>query len=224
MQEILNRTALFRSLSPQAGASLLHGAERRSFARDQVIFSIGDIGDVMYIVLDGRLRIGRPSAAGGEHLLNILGSGDVLGELAVFDPAPRKATATAITKTEVALFTGPAIRRWMASEPEAAWHMIQLLTLRLRRSNDALEALVFGDVPGRVARVLCDLADRFGVPTRFGIRVEHHLTQQQLAEYVGASRERVNRVLSDLASRGVIRLETRAVVITDIDRLRRKVV
>jgi CRP-like cAMP-binding protein len=92
----------------------------------------------------------------------------------------------------------------------------------LRRSNDTLADLVFSDVPGRVAKQLLDLSTRFGVVSDEGVRVVHDLTQEELAQLVGASRETVNKALADFAGRGWLRLEQRSVVLLDIERLRRR--
>ena len=96
------------------------------------------------------------------------------------------------------------------------------LAQRLRRTNESLSDLVFSDVPGRVAKALLDLADRFGTATDKGVHVPHDLTQEELAQLVGASRETVNKSLADFVSRGWIRLEGRAVTLLDVDRLARR--
>ena len=91
-----------------------------------------------------------------------------------------------------------------------------------RTAADGREDLVFSDVPGRLAKALLDLADRFGRPATDGILVAHELTQEELAQLVGASRETVNKALAEFVSRGWIRLEARAVVILDLPRLRQR--
>ena len=96
------------------------------------------------------------------------------------------------------------------------------LARRLRRTNESLADLVFTDVPGRVAKALLDLARRFGRPVDEGIMVSHDLTQEELAQLVGASRETVNKALADFASRGWLRLESRSVVLLDVERLQRR--
>ena len=100
--------------------------------------------------------------------------------------------------------------------------LLAALARRLRRTNDVLADLVFTDVPGRVAKALLDLAGRFGRPVEDGVLVAHDLTQEELAQLVGASRETVNKALADFASRGWLRLEARAVLLLDVDRLRRR--
>jgi CRP/FNR family transcriptional regulator, cyclic AMP receptor protein len=99
---------------------------------------------------------------------------------------------------------------------------LQALAQRLRRTNDVLADLVFSDVPSRVAKALLGLADRFGQPTAEGIHVAHDLTQEELAQLVGASRETVNKALADFSARGWLRIESRAVVILDAEGLSRR--
>jgi CRP/FNR family transcriptional regulator len=100
--------------------------------------------------------------------------------------------------------------------------MLQALARRLRRANDVTADLVFTDVPGRVAKNLLDLADRFGEQDRDGLHVHHDLTQEELAQLVGASRETVNKALADFAARGWLQISARSVLILDIERLRRR--
>jgi CRP/FNR family transcriptional regulator, cyclic AMP receptor protein len=222
LDETLAGTVLFQGLAPSAAIRLAALAQRCRVARGDIIFRRGEPGAAMYVILRGKVRIGRPAGPDRENLLTLLGPGELLGELTLFDPAPRKATATAVTDVELAVFTEAAVREWVATEPSAAWHFLQLMVRRLRRTNDALENLLFADVPRRVARTLLAMAHRFGDVTPEGIRVHHDLTQEQLAQHIGASRESVNKVLSDLANRLIVRLELRSVVILDIDRLQRK--
>ncbi len=214
--------ALFHGLDPAAAARLAAIAERHHVERDAVIFRRGEVGAAMYVILRGKVRIGRPAGPDRENLLTLLGPGELLGELTLFDPAPRKATATALTEVDLAVFTYTAVRDWVANEPGAAWHFLQLMARRLRRTNDALENLLFADVPRRVARTLLTMARQFGDQTSEGIRVNHDLTQEQMAQHIGASRESVNKVLSELAGRLIIRRELRSVVILDVERLKRK--
>ena len=103
-----------------------------------------------------------------------------------------------------------------------ALSLLAALGRRLRRTNEALADLVFSDVPGRVAKALLDLSSRFGRQVEDGVLVAHELTQEELAQLVGASRETVNKALADFAGRGWLRLEARAVTILDVERLTRR--
>lgn len=112
---------------------------------------------------------------------------------------------------------------WLTGRPEVSRALLGQLASRLRRANDVVSDLVFSDVPGRVAKQLLELADRFGEERDGRLVVRHELTQEELAQLVGASRETVNKALADFATRGWLRLEPRAVVILDKGRLQGRV-
>jgi CRP-like cAMP-binding protein len=173
------------------------------------------------------VKIGRQSVDGRENLLYVMGPGDLFGELSLFDPGPRTATATAVTDSGLVSLEHTALRPWLRARPEAGALLLRVLARRLRRTNDQMADMVFTDVPGRVAKALLDLAERFGEPAQpgneaAGVRVEHGLTQEELAQLVGASRETVNKALADFATRGWLRLDSRAVVLLDRERLARR--
>jgi CRP/FNR family cyclic AMP-dependent transcriptional regulator len=110
----------------------------------------------------------------------------------------------------------------LIERPGVAVALLKALAQRLRRTNEAMADLVFTDVPGRVAKALLDLAAKFGVPEDGATRVRHDLTQEELAQLVGASRETVNKALSEFAHRGWLRIEGRSVLLLDPERLARR--
>ena len=110
----------------------------------------------------------------------------------------------------------------VTSSPQTSLELLRRLAQRLRKSNEVLADLVFADVPGRVAKAIMDLGERFGVQKEDGLHVNHDLTQEELAQLVGASRETVNKALADFASRGWVKLEPRAVLVTDVERVTKR--
>ena len=168
------------------------------------------------------MKLGRTSSDGRENLLAIQGPGQMFGELSLFDPGPRSATVTAVTDATFSSLSHEDLLRWLDGRPAVARGLLAQLAGRLRRANDVVADLVFSDVPGRVAKALLDLADRFGRTADDGVHVHHDLTQEELAQLVGASRETVNKALADFAHRGWVRLEGKTVVILDRERLARR--
>jgi CRP-like cAMP-binding protein len=222
VDEVLRSAPLFRELDDEAAAALRASMVEVQLGRGEVLFREGDTGDRVYVVIDGKVKLGRTSSDGRENLLALLGPGQMFGELSLFDPGPRSATVTAVTDTVLLSLANEDMLTWLTGRPEVARGLLLQLGQRLRRSNDTLADLVFSDVPGRVAKALLDLSTRFGVPSEEGVRVVHDLTQEELAQLVGASRETVNKALADFVSRGWIRLGQRSVVVLDIERLRRR--
>lgn len=213
---------LFATLSSDTARALRSEMTEQEFDKGDVIFGEGDPGDRLFLILSGRVTLGQKSQDGREALIAVLGEGEMFGELSLFDPGPRASTATAITPVKVASMGRAALRPWITQHPEVAEALLQALAERLRVANRALADLVFVDVPGRVAKVLVRLADRFGDQEGDAYVVHHELTQEELARLVGASRETVNKALADFATRNWIRLESRGVVLLDIERLKKR--
>ncbi|MHB1614291.1 MAG: Crp/Fnr family transcriptional regulator [Actinomycetes bacterium] len=220
--DVVRRAPLFAALDDEAAAALRATMVEVSLSRGEVLFAEGDTGDRLYLIHHGKIKLSRAAADGRENLLGVLGPAEMFGELSLFDPKPRTATATAITDALVIGLGHDDLQSWLAGRPEVAWQLLRALARRLRRANDVLADLVFTDVPGRVAKALLDLSDRFGQPSPEGTLVTHDLTQEEIAQLVGASRETVNKALADFVARGWIRLEARAVLILDPDRLTRR--
>lgn len=222
MNDVLAKAGLFQDVDPEAINALTAEIEYVDVVRGQIIFQEGEPGDSLYIVLAGKIKIGRKSPDGRENLVAIMGPSDQFGELSVFDPGPRTATAQAVTDARLARVAKSALQSWTSTRPEIADRLLQVIARRLRRTNNMLADLIFTDVPGRVAKQLLQLAQRFGNLEGGQLRVTHDLTQEELAQLVGASRETVNKALADFASRGWLRLEGKTVVVLDQERLARR--
>ena len=218
----MRRSPLFAALDDDAAKTLLENMVKGRMERGDVLFHEGDQGDKLYVIVEGKIKLGRTSADGRENLLAILGPGEMFGELSLFDPGPRTATATAIAEPQILGLSNEQLQRFITARPYVAGTLLAALARRLRRTNENLADLVFTDVPGRVAKALLDLSRRFGRPVENGVMVAHDLTQEELAQLVGASRETVNKALADFASRGWLKLEARAVLLQDLDRLQRR--
>ena len=221
-EDVLSRAPLFEALDEDATKALRAGVVEVQLGRGEHLFEEGDAGDRLYVVLDGKIKLTRAAADGRENLTSVLGPGEMFGELSLFDPRPRTMGAVAVTDARLAALAHDELRGWLAGRPDVAMHLLRALVQRLRRTNDVLSDLVFTDVPGRVAKALLDLADRFGEKSPEGIQVHHDLTQEELAQLVGASRETVNKALADFAARGWLTLSAKSVLIIDPDRLAKR--
>ena len=222
MDETLARAGIFQGVEPSAAEALLVTLEPIDFPRGHVIFAEGEPGDRLYIIHSGKVKIGRKSPDGRENLLNIMGPSDMFGELSIFDPGPRTSTATTVTEVRALSMGRPELREWISKRPEIAEQLLRVLARRLRRTNNMLADLIFTDVPGRVAKALLQFARQFGSQEAGLLRVTHDLTQEEIAQYVGASRETVNKALADFVHRGWIQLQGKSVVVLDEERLRRR--
>lgn len=218
----VDEVGLFGWLDPADLAALRDRMVRLRVGRGSVLFAEGDTSDRLFLVDEGKVKLTHAAGDGRENLLSILSPGQMFGELSVFDPGPRSARATAVVDSVVLALSDADLFPLLAQRPDLARGLLRQLAHRLRRSNHTVADLIFADVPGRVAKALLDLAERFGRPSRTGLRVDHDLTQEELAQLVGASRETVNKALADFAHRGWLSLGMRSVVLLDVERLRRR--
>lgn len=220
--QVFRKAPLFTALDDETAQSLRASMDPVRIAKGSILFSEGDVGEHLYVILEGKLKLGTSSGDGRENLLSILGPGEMFGELSLFDPGPRTSTATAVTDCRLLSLGHKQAIPWITAHPQVSLELLARMAQRLRRTNEAVGDLVFSDVPGRVAKALIDLGGRFGKTTDEGLLVNHDLTQEELAQLVGASRETVNKALADFAGRGWLRLDGRSVVINDVERLSKR--
>jgi CRP/FNR family transcriptional regulator, cyclic AMP receptor protein len=219
---VLRRAPLFDALDDDGARTLRRQMAEVKLHRGEHLFMEGDDGDALYVVIEGKMKLTRAAADGRENLLSVIGPGEMFGELSLFDPRPRTSSASAVTDAVLASLKNEALMPLLRERPEVSLHLLRALAQRWRRAADVTADLVFTDVPGRVAKNLLDLAERFGTQEPDGLHVHHDLTQEELAQLVGASRETVNKALADFAARGWLQISARSVLILDSERLRKR--
>jgi CRP/FNR family transcriptional regulator, cyclic AMP receptor protein len=192
------------------------------FKRRWTVFAEGEPGDRLYIIISGKVKIGHRSPDGREHLLAIMGPPEMFGEVSILDPGPRTATATTLTEVRAVSMDHDMLRGWMADRPEVAEQLLRVLARRLRRADNKLTDQISTDVRGRVAKQLLLLAQQFGTREGDALRVVHDLTQEEIAQLVGASREATNQALVAFAARGWIQSESHNMLILDAESLARR--
>lgn len=222
VQEILSRAGVFQGVEPQAVGTMIKQMESARFPRSTTIFKEGEPGDRLYILISGKVKLSRHAIDGRENLLTVMGPSDMFGELSIFDPGPRTSSAICVTDVQAATMDSDMLRSWITDHPQISEQLLRMLARRLRRTNNALADLIFTDVPGRVAKTLLQLANRFGTQEGAALRVSHDLTQEEIAQLVGASRETVNKALATFVHRGWIRIEGKSVLIIATDQLAKR--
>ena len=215
----LTDCALLRGQSPDAVRAFQALADPLSLNRGETLFSEGEPGGSIYVVLSGKLKVTRPADEGKETIFTIVGPDDLLGELAVFDDGHRQATAVALQPCDLMVASNADVRSWFDTHPATLRRFSELLVARVRRLNDSLEDVYGLDVATRLARVLVRQSAQFGRRTGLGVQVDLDLNQEELALHVRASRERVNQVLNDFARRGWLRREAGGIVVVDWEAL-----
>jgi CRP-like cAMP-binding protein len=218
--EALSTIPFFAGLDRVALERLAAGMRSRRFRRGEVIFHIGDPGDALFVIVDGDVKISLPSETGDEAILATLRVGDVFGELALLDGAPRSASATAISATETVVLPRDRFRELIATEAGVRDALLASIAGELRRLTTHVEELHFLDITGRLAARLVRLTQEGGTHLNDGgIRLRSNLTQGDLAAMVGCTRQSVNKLLGQFTDDGLIRLDRDGIVVTDLDGL-----
>lgn len=214
MPEVLLRTSVFQGVAPDIVAAVAANLEPVSFPRRHTVFHEGDTGDRLYVIAAGKAKVSR-TLRGRDRAIELLGPNDIFGELAVFGPGLRIYTVTALTPVQAVTLTASALRSCIAAHPEIAEQQFRVLARRLRHTDDILNDDVITDVPGRIAALLLDLANRFGRPENGTMRVYHELNYKELGQLAGTTRESMSKVLSAFAASGWVRVHPKAIDIYD---------
>lgn len=201
---IIARNSLCRGLPAATIERVAALAGRRTYEEGAVIFMRGDPGDALYGVVTGRVRISSSRPGGKEVFLNIMEPGDTFGEIGLLDGSPRTAGATAMTRAELMTIARDTFFNLLRTEPSLAQHLIQLLCKRVRWTAEAMEDSALLSVPAKLAKRLLSLATLHGRATPDGARVT--LSQEELAQFLGLSRQIVNQHLQTWRAKGWIAL------------------
>lgn len=214
--DALARARLFAGLEPSTLDRLVGELRRRRFRHGEVIFHLGDPGDALFLIVSGAVKISLPTEEGGEAILATLRAGDVFGELALLDGAPRSASAVAMVPTECLVLSRARFEELVEGVPAIRAALFRTLAAEIRRLTEQVADLHFLDIPGRLAARLLRLGEEIGVRQPDGsIRLDGRITQGELAAMIGATRQTVNRFLGTFAAEGLIRLEREAIVVVD---------
>jgi CRP/FNR family cyclic AMP-dependent transcriptional regulator len=199
---VVERDSLFRGLPQATLARIAALGSRRVYEKDAIVFLRGDPGDSLCGVVSGRVRISASLPTGKEVFLNIMEPGDSFGEIALLDGQPRTATATAMARTELIIFKREQFLALLSTEPQLAAHLIGLLCRRVRWTAQLMEDSALLSVPARMAKRLLSLTQLNGRPTASGIKLA--LSQEELAQFLGVSRQVVNQYLQVWKANGWI--------------------
>jgi len=214
---ILERNFLFRDLPDSALDQLSSLASRRTFQKGEVVFSEGDDGDALYGVVSGSIRVSTSNSDGKHIFLNMMEHGDVFGEISVIDGEPRTATAEAAESASLIVIRRPEFQALLNRESIVAVHLLQILCQRLRWTTDIVHEAMLLPVPGRIAKRILHLAATHGRQTEIGL--ELRMSQSDLANFLGVSRQIVNQNLQDWRAAGWINLGRSKIIVIDSDAL-----
>jgi CRP-like cAMP-binding protein len=218
-QDLIRDVPLLARLPEDALSALASRGRVRGFRANDVIFREGEPGDSLHMVIEGQVRIVVLSPVGEEVTVTYLGPGECVGDLALLDGRPRSASAIASQTTKTLVVTRGDFRRWLRERPQAAFALLETLSLRVRRTDEALADLALLDLPSRLAKRLLSLAGA-RQPAKGGALPKLRITQAEMASMLGVSRESVNKQLNAFAREGWVSLGRGSVTVKDAKALR----
>ncbi len=212
----------FDQLTPDEAAALEKAGRRRDYRRSSVLMREADRSDWVLILRTGRVKVAVDTASGTEVVLAVRGPGALLGELSALDREPRSATVTALEPVSALLVPVSEFEAFLQGHGRVAYLLMRTVIGRLRDADR--KRIEFGahDTIGRVSARLVEMSERFGQPTADGLKIALPFSQDELAGWIGASREAVSKALGVLRSAGAIRTSRMSVVVRDLPDLRRR--
>ena len=207
---ILQQVEIFEGLTDDELETLAESSSSRAFPKNTVVIHENDPADSLFVIESGKVKVYCSDKNGKEFIMNTQGEGDYFGELALLDDSTRSASVRTVEKSSFCIIFKDDFNRVLDEHPKIARQLIRNLSQRVRKLTGDVKSLALQDVYGRVANVLMDLAEERGDGSLF---IPEKLTQQDIADRVGASREMVARILKDLTIGDYIRFEGRHIII-----------
>jgi CRP-like cAMP-binding protein len=212
-RELLARLPLFAGLAPRELDALAAVTRTRTLAAREELFHKGDPGNQVFGVVEGTLKVVSTSEEGDDVVFNLLGAGDVIGEVAMLCDAERSATVAALTPCELLVVDRRDLLAFLRSHPDAALALMAVLAQRVRNLSELVEDTLFLNLPVRLAKKLVAYAGSHGRRTPEGVRIELKLSQEEWGDLVGATRESINKQMRQWTDQGLIRVDRGCVVL-----------
>ena len=220
--DLLKKVPLLAGLTDEDREALAAAVSRRRYRKGDIVMQKEEPGHALFIVEKGAVRIYVPSSQGNDLILAVLGQGDFFGDLSLLDGRPRSASAAVTSDTTLLMLERSDFIALITRRPASAMAVLEAVAGRLRETDEMASDLAFLDVAGRLAKRLLDLAAQHGVQRNSGVLIDLAITQEELANMIGVTRESVNRNLSDFRTFGLISNQGRKIIVRDAEGLRRR--
>ena len=222
LAKLRHKIPLFAGFGPSEFASLEKCIVRRRYPGGQTLFHMGDERGSLHIIERGRVKVTVPSSSGEEMILAMLGAGDLLGELSLFDGQPRSATVQALEETDTLCLHREDLLAVMRNRFDVVEKILEVLARRIRNTDMLLAEAHFLDITSRLAKKILDLGDAFGIREGGHVRIGVKITQKDLASMIGATRESINKQLKILRDQGLVRIYGGTIEILNREKLVKK--
>jgi len=220
-RRLLRASSLFQELSDAELDELVPLARHTSVNAREELFHQGDPGSQLYVVVRGRLKVLTTSSQGDEIVFNILGPGEVVGELAVLNQAERTATVKAIDVSELISLHQRDLFRFLQTHPDAGIKLAGILAARVTNLSDLLSDMQFLNLPFRLAKKMTALAHNYGQEQEDGLRIKLRISQEEWGDLVGATRESINKQFRSWTKEGLIHTDRGCIVLDRPEEMKR---
>ena len=215
----LSQVWLFEGLRSEELQHIAQLADIRVYQARKIVVAKGDQASEFFVLLRGRAIVTTRGSDGSETAFNVMGPGEVFGEVAILDGQPRSASVTTLERCEMAVIDKHSFHALLAVSPSIAANLLAVLARRMRELTNRMEDRTFLDVSGRLAKQLLWLAAHHGVQCGNHVRIQIKLSQQELGDLIGATRESVNKQLRAWTRNGVVKQERGCIEIADLESL-----
>ena len=219
--EYLRNIPVFEDLAPEDLALINRATTERRFVKNATVFTEGEAGEGFHFIKSGNVKIVKQTVDGREHILNILGPGEVFAEVLLFNDAPYPATAVAVEDAVVGVIRNSELEALLVEHPRIAVHLIKVMSKKLLFIQMKVKSFALSDSLAKVAQTLENLARRYGKKTSRGLEVSVDINRQDVANLAGTTRETVSRVFHVLKKDGILGGDERRIIILDLDGLQK---
>lgn len=217
--ESISKLSFFNNLSEEYLEKIAALTLTRNYKKDMLIFLEGEPGEAFYFIKKGKVKVYRSYPDGREHIISILGEGDIFAEVTLFSNVPYPASASAYEDCTIGFVRNADMERLITQTPSMALAIIKLMSHKLIFSQQKIRDLTFADVFARTATELIKLSEQYGEKKDNGIWITVEFSRQQLAELVGTTRETISRVISKFKKEKSILEDGNNIIVADIDKL-----
>lgn len=219
--EYLKHLPVFEELAPADLAAISRVTLERRYKKNMIIFMEGEPGEGFHYVKSGKVKIIKVSQDGREHIINILGPGEVFAEVLLFNPGPYPATAVALEDSVIGIIKNSDLESVVAGNARIALHIIRVMSKKLLHAQMKIKTLALSDTFSRTAQILIRLSQQYGRAVAGGVEIDLEMTRQDLASLIGTTRETVSRVLNSMRKDKVLQFADQKIIILDEQRLHR---
>ncbi|MFW6271097.1 MAG: Crp/Fnr family transcriptional regulator [Bacillota bacterium] len=223
MKDCLKNNKFFSELNQNELKQLEDIIYTSDYKKDEIIFFEGEPGEGLFIVESGKVKLLKMTESGREHILHILKKGDIFSEVVLFDRGEYPATAIALEKSTIGIIKREKIEKLIEENSIIGIKLLRVMGKRLRRAQEKIRNLSLKNTAGRLAGIILFLVEEHGIRQEDSIKIELSITQEDLSNMIGASRETVSRILSRFEKKGLISTSRQQIIVKNIDKLNEKV-